>query len=226
MSDQAAATAGPETALYGPVKAFLERLGFAVKGEIRGCDVVAIRAGEPPLVVICELKLGFNFDLVLQAVDRMAIADDVWLAVAATRRGRDRDRRAHRLCRLLGVGLLAVDTRRATVEILVEPMPYRPRRNSRRRGLIEQEFARRRGDTTRGGSTRQPIMTAYRQQALACADAMRDGPKRPRDLRPIAPDAGKILLRNVYGWFERVDVGVYRLASAGKHALENWANAA
>ena len=29
-----------ETELYGPVKRFLEARGFAVKGEIRGCDLV------------------------------------------------------------------------------------------------------------------------------------------------------------------------------------------
>ena len=65
-------------------------------------------------------------------------------------------------------------------------------------------------------------MTAYRQQALACAAALRDGPKRPRDLRPMAPDAGKILLDNVYGWFERVRNGVYQLGPLGRDALVVW----
>lgn len=212
-----------EVTLYRPVKAFLEGLGFEVKGEIRGCDIVAVRPGETPLLVIGEMKLGFSLELVLQAVDRMRPADEVWLAVPATRRGRDRDGRAHRLCRLLGFGLLAVNTGRDGVEILVEPAPYRPRADLRKRGLLMQEFNRRRGDPAPGGSSRRPIMTAYRQQALDCAAALRDGPKRPRDLRPLAPDAGKILLDNVYGWFERVRPGVYRLARAGQDALTHWA---
>jgi len=211
-----------EVSLYPPVKAFLERLDFEVKGEIRGCDIVATRGGEPPLVVIVELKLGLSIELILQAVDRLHTADDVWIAVPATRRGRDRDRRAHRLCRLLGIGLLAVNAKRTNVEILVEPTPYRPRRNLPKRRLLLREFARRRGDPTHGGSTRQPIMTAYRQQALDCAAALRDGPKRPRDLRPIAPDAGSILLTNVYGWFERVERGIYRLGPLGEQALRTW----
>src|SRR5262249_54418485 len=33
----------PETSLYRPVKKYLEGLGFAVKGEVVGCDVVGIR---------------------------------------------------------------------------------------------------------------------------------------------------------------------------------------
>jgi hypothetical protein len=57
-----------ETSLYTPVKRFLESRGFEVKGEICGCDVVALRDGEPPIVVVGELKLGFNLDLVLQGV--------------------------------------------------------------------------------------------------------------------------------------------------------------
>ena len=65
-------------------------------------------------------------------------------------------------------------------------------------------------------------MTAYRQQALACATALRAGPLRPRDLRAVAPDAGRILLRNVYGWFERVEPGLYRLAERGASALHHW----
>ncbi len=59
-----------ETALYLPVKRFLENLGFTVKGEVGGCDLVALSAGDPPIVVIGELKLTFNLELVLQAVDR------------------------------------------------------------------------------------------------------------------------------------------------------------
>lgn len=208
-----------EESLYRPVKAFLERLGFAVKGEIRGCDLVAVRAGEPPLVVIGELKLGFSLELVLQAVDRMAIADEVWLAVPATRRGRDRDRRALKLCKLLGLGLLAVNTARDAVDILVEPAPYRPAANRRRRGLLLAEFTRRQGDPAVGGGTRRPIMTAYRQQALRCAAALCDGAKRPRDLRETAPDAPKILSRNVYGWFERVRPGWYSLTPLGHQAV-------
>ena len=49
-----------ETTLYLPVKRFLENLGFTVKGEVGGCDVVALSADQPPIVVIGELKLSFN----------------------------------------------------------------------------------------------------------------------------------------------------------------------
>ena len=66
--------------LYRPIKAFLEGLGFVVKGEIGGCDLLALRGDDPPVVVIGELKLSFNLELVLQGVDRAVGCDEVWLA--------------------------------------------------------------------------------------------------------------------------------------------------
>lgn len=214
-----------ETSLYPAIKRFLETAGFDAKGEVRGCDIVAVRPGEPPTVTIVEMKLGLTLELLLQATDRMRAADEVWLAVPATRRGRDRDPRAHRLCRLLGYGLLAVSTARDRVEVLVAPGPYKPRPDLKRRSRLLLEHGRRRGDPSPGGTGRQPIMTAYRQQALACAALLRAGPGRVVDLRAVAPDAGSILRRNVYGWFERCRRGVYQLTAAGEAALRQWPEA-
>jgi hypothetical protein len=212
-----------ESSLYLPVKRFLEKLGFEVKGEICGCDVVALDGKEPTAVVIGELKLTFTLDLVLQAVDRFAACDEIWLAVRASRRGRGRehDPRVRKLCRLLGCGLLSVSAR-GKVDVLVEPVPWRPRRDAKRRSRIVEEHRRRLGDPAMGGSTRQPIMTAYRQQALACAAALSRAPARPRDLKGDAPDAAKILQRNVYGWFVRIERGLYGLTDAGTAALLRW----
>ena len=212
-----------ESSLYLPVKRFLEKLGFEVKGEICGCDLVALDGGSPTAVVIGELKLTFTLELVLQAVDRFPVCDEVWLAVRMSRRGRGRegDPRVRKLCRLLGLGLVAV-TAAGKVEVLVEPVPWRPRRDAKRRSRIVDEHRRRRGDPAAGGSTRQPIMTAYRQQALACAAALAKAPARPRDLKPDMPDAPKILLSNVYGWFVRIERGVYTLSEGGRAALVRW----
>ena len=118
-----------------------------------------------------------------------------------------------------GFGLLAVNLGRNSVEVLAELAPYRPRLNLPQRRCLLKAHASRHGDPTQGGSVRQPIMTAYRQQALVCAAALRDGPMRPQDLKPVAPDAGRILSRNVYGWFERVERGFYRLTADGFEAL-------
>jgi hypothetical protein len=211
-----------ETSLYLPIKRFLEQAGFDVKGEVQGCDIVAIRPDEPRLLTVVEMKLGFSLELLLQATDRLRLADEVWMAVPATARGRDRDRRVHRLCRLLGFGLMAVSPARDRVEVLAEPGPYQPRRDHKRRARLLREHAHRSGDPSPGGSARAPVMTAYRQRALVCAAMLRAGANRPKELRSAAADAASILLRNVYGWFERTGRGVYRLSTAGEAALERW----
>jgi hypothetical protein len=242
-----------ETQLYLPVKRFLEARGFAVKGEICGCDLVAVPASgangagaeakpDPPLVVIGELKQTFTLELLLQGVDRLAAGEEIWLAVRASGaggrkgRGRERDPRVRKCCRLLGFGLLAVFAR-GQVEVIVEPRPWKPRKVAWRRRRLVDEHRRRQGDPAAGGSTRQPIMTAYRQQALAVAAALAAAEaagttaptgapgRRPRDLKAFAPDAPKILLHNVYGWFARVERGVYGLTEAGRAALVRWAAA-
>lgn len=206
-----------EISLYQPVKAFLETAGYEVKGEIGGCDLVGVSPDEPPVVVICELKLSFNLELILQAVDRASASDEVWIAarVSVKGRGREGDRRYRDLCRRLGIGMLGVSDR-GEVSIIVSSVSPMPRTNPKRRSRLVREHQRRRGDPTPGGGSRKPIMTAYRQQALLCAEALHAGPLRPRDVKPQAPDAGKILLSNVYGWFERVKPGVYQLSELGR----------
>src|SRR5258708_26449090 len=119
-----------ETALYLPVKRFLEKLGFTVKGEVGGCDLVALSGDDPPIVVIGELKLSFNLELVLQAVDRAGACDEVWLAaqMSARRQGRGSDARHRNLCRPLRVGMAGV-TRPGAVRVVGKP----PHANVQRR---------------------------------------------------------------------------------------------
>ena len=214
-----------ETALYLPVKRFLETVGYTVKGEIGGCDVVGLSDGDPTVVVICELKLSFNLELILQAVDRAAAADEVWIAarVSAKGRGREADKRFRNLCRRLGIGMLGVSDR-GEVSIIVSSVSPMPRTDPKRRTRLVNEHRKRQGDPALGGSTKIPIMTAYRQQALACATALINGPLRPRDLKTIAPNAGSILRDNHYGWFEKITKGVYGLSESGIRAVEVWQN--
>ncbi len=112
-----------ETALYGPVKHFLEALGYAVKGEVGPADVVGVRDGVDPVVV--ELKLGFSLGLLRQGVARQALTDTVYLAVP-----RGKGRAGWRtfvgnvgLCRRLGLGVLSVRLEDGFVEVHADPEP-------------------------------------------------------------------------------------------------------
>jgi hypothetical protein len=108
--------------LRWPVKRFLQVHGLTIKGEISGCDIVGVSADEPPLVVVCELKVRFNLELVLQGIERASACDEVWLAARRSGhgKGREHDPRFRALCRRLGFGLLRV-SRDGAVEVLLSP---------------------------------------------------------------------------------------------------------
>jgi hypothetical protein len=216
-----------ELELYAPIKAFLEGQGYTVKGEVRGCDLVAARGAEPPVIV--ELKLRFSLGLVLQGVDRLGVTDAVYLAVPTLKLKSGLEYRSvKKLCRRLGLGLICVHhgKRRHTIEVLLDPLPYQPRKNKRRAERLLGEHARRVGDPNRGGaSTRLPLITAYRQEALRCAELLASkGPSRVAAIRADAeaPNGARILQQNVYGWFERVERGIYRLTEAGLRDLDKF----
>jgi len=208
-----------ESDLYAPVKALLEGQGYSVKGEVKGCDVVAVRGAEP--LVIVELKRAFGISVVLQGVARLAISDHVYLAVGAWP---NNIRNVRKLCRRLGLGLIVVLKGRADVLLDPAPPPIKPRKDKRRLGRMLGEHARRVGDPTLGGSsTKVPMMTAYRQEALRCAGLLaKNGPMKVAALRLAAdaPKAAAILSADYYGWFERTERGIYQLTPKGREGLQ------
>lgn len=209
-----------ETDLYPPIKTWLEAMGFEVKGEVASADVVAMRAGEDPLIV--ELKTGFSLALFHQGIERQKLTDRVYLAVPRTsgRRFQTALRDNLALCRRLGLGLLTVRLSDGFCEAHLDPAPYRPRKNLKGKGRLLREFARRVGDPT-GGGTRGQVMTAYRQDALRCLACLADGPAKARDVAAASgvPTARRLMADDHYGWFERVERGVYTATPKGRAAL-------
>ena len=216
-----------ETDLYLPVKTLLEGQGYEVKSEVGAADVFAVRGGEPPVIV--ELKTGFTLTLFHQAVDRLAITDSVYVAVP---RGRGRAflsslRGNTRLCRRLGLGLITVRVEDGFCEIHLDPGPYAPRKSKAKTTRLLREFARRVGDPNRGGSNRTTIVTAYRQNALRCLALLEaQGPTKVAAIveATAVKTAAGILQRDVYGWFLRVERGIYDLSPKGRDALALYAD--
>jgi hypothetical protein len=222
------AGAGTEADLYAPVRDFLVAQGFVVRAEVNGCDVAGVRGDD---LVIVELKRGLTIDLLLQAVKRQRLTDAVYVAVPrpGSSAAEARLREMLPLLRRLEVGLLVVDTRfqPPTLAVAQQPLPVQRRRQAAKRRALLVEFARRSGDDNTGGSTRRPLVTAYRENALLVALALsRLGPSKPRALRALGtgPRTLSILSRDVYGWFEHADRALYRLRPAGEEALQTWAN--
>ena len=213
------------TDLYPAIKSFLEGQGYEVKSEVGAADVVALRDGEEPLII--ELKTGFSLSLFHQCIARQSITDLVYLAVP---RGTGKrfvksllDNKA--LCRRLGLGLLTVRLRDGHVEAQVDPAPYRPRPSVKRKQRLLREFARRVGDPNQGGATRVGLVTAYRQDALRCAGfLLANGPSKGA---LVAKGVGveratRLMADDYYGWFERVEKGIYALTPVGQKALVDY----
>lgn len=212
-----------ETALYAPVRAFLEEMGYAVQAEVQDCDIAAIKEGE---LLIVELKKSFNLKLVYQALERQTRTEQVFVAIPRPQKGQ----RARawqdmlRLLKRLELGLLtvALDSPMQTVEVILEPADSPMRKNRRKREKLQTELENRRLDDNVGGSNRRKILTAFREKSIRIACLLeKEGRLSPAALRAYGlEDAGTLLYRNYDGWFQRIEKGIYGLSEKGAAALE------
>ena len=211
-----------EIELYAPVKAWLEAKGFEVKAEVGPCDVVAVKGDAAPVIV--ELKTGFSLTLIHQAIARQRLTDDVWIAVPE---GRGRAfqqslKRMRMLCRRLGLGILTVSCASGAVRARLEPAPFIPRKFPRGARSLLKEFTTRRGDPNAGGMTGARV-TSYKQDAILVARHLADGGACKGAEVAAATGvtrATRMMADNHYGWFLRVERGVYALTETGQAALE------
>jgi hypothetical protein len=221
-----------ETELYAPIKHFFEQRGYTVRGEVKHCDLVAIRGDEPPVIV--ELKKSFNIPLLVQGIERLRLTQDVYVAFELPNKGKAPHRLQwediRRLCRMLGLGVLTVQfykRKQPTVDLVCEPTPYILRPNKRASGKLMTEFNERSGDYNVGGSSQQKLMTAYREKSLHCAYLMQQhGPLSPRKLREMTSNmnVSSLLQQNYYRWFVRQSRGIYHLTPGGEKALVEYAH--
>lgn len=210
-----------EADLYPPIKAYLQQQGYDVKGEVGAADVVG-RKGDD--VVIVELKTGFSLALFHQGIERLSVTDSVYLAVPAG--GKNKALKANvKLARRAGLGVMTVRLRDGLIEVLADPGPYAARQSKKKKTRLLRAFDRLQGDPNAGGATRHGIITGYRQDALRCARFLAvHGPSKGAQVKEWAevPLATRIMADDHYGWFTRVERGVYALTDAGRKGLADY----
>jgi len=210
-----------ESDLYPPIKAHLEAQGFAVKGEVGAADVVGRRGDD---IVIVELKTAFSLALFHQGIERLTITDQVYLAVPQTTKTKALKNNV-RLARRAGLGVMTVRLRDDFVEVLAHPGPYAARLLGKKKARLLSAFDRLQGDPNAGGATRHGIVTGYRQDALRCARFLAvHGPSKGAKVKDWAevPQATTIMRDDHYGWFRKVDRGIYDLTDAGRQGLDDY----
>jgi len=171
-----------------------------------------------------ELKAGFSLALFHQCVARQRVTDDVYLAVArgAGKRFSKALKDNVGLARRLGLGVLTVRLSDGLVEVHCDPGPFLPRKSKPRQRALLREFARRAGDPNDGGQTREGLVTAYRQDAMKLAVYLYEaGASKGAD---VARETGvvratRMMADNHYGWFEKVETGIYGLTPDGARAV-------
>lgn len=205
-----------EKEMYKPVKEMFEAMGYEVKGEVKDCDLMAVKDNE---VIICELKLKFNLKLIYQLMDRKNISPVVYGVILTP----DKDRyNIIKLMKALDMGLIFVSETTGIPDIIITSPKTGAYYNKQFKNTVS-EFKKRHYDNT-GGMRRTKLMTAYKEQSiqlLCYIEALNE--VKPRTLKEIGlgENVRNILYNNYYGWFINIKRGVYGLSNKGKEALKS-----
>lgn len=216
-----------ESDLYLPIKAFFIGNGYSVNGEVSNVDIVISKDDD---LIAIEMKTSFNLKLLHQAVDRQKIFDSVYVAIPKPKQS-FKNRRYNEIIHLLKrleVGLITVTFLKSGPIVKVEhhPIEFMKKRNNKKRNSIINEINNRSGVIDNiGGTTRTKNMTAYKERSLYLACLLGHfGESSPKFLKTFGADtsSSNIMNSNFYGWFERIDRGVYRLSSGGYAAIQEY----
>ena len=181
-----------------------------------------LKGNDEPIII--ELKTGFSLTLFHQAINRQSMSDNVYVAVPrkSGKAALTALRRNKMLCRRLRLGLITVKLSDGHVVVHCEPKPFTPRKIKAKKTKLLSEFDKRHGDPNMGGMTSSGQMTSYRQGALRCAKVLHDeGACKASYVAKMAgvEKARNLMADNHYGWFEKIDRGVYGLTPMGARAL-------
>jgi len=207
--------------MYEPIRKLLTEQGFTVRGEVRGCDIAAVR--DETLWVV-EMKLSANLTLIYQAMERKAATGWVFIAIPRPKKARDGNfSKLKKLVTQLKLGLItvALESPAKTAEIHI--FPEGKDKKNKRTLAVKKEISGRSVDSV-GGVTKTQINTAYRERCVRIACLLEaHGSLSAKELVAFGceRDASQILRNNFFGWFEPVSRGVYGLSAAGIGYLED-----
>ena len=206
-----------EADMYEPIKNLLTAQGFTVRGEVKDCDIAAIK---DDILWIVEMKLSINLTLIFQAMDRKTATDWVFVAVPRPKSFRSKPlRQLQSLLKKLEIGLItvALDSPAIHAEILLFPTG-RAEKTNKKSETLRRELAGRTSDTT--GGSKGAVNTAYRERCVRIACLLEvHGSISGNELcknHGCEMDATNILRNNHFNWFINISRGKYALSDTGR----------
>ncbi len=219
-----------EADLYKPIQKYFIKEGYEVYGEVKDCDIVAIKNDE---LIVIELKLNLSIDLLIQATKRQRLTNQVYIAVPRPSYSK-RSKRWTDVCHLvrrleLGLIMVSFTGNQKRTEVVFHPSAFQRKKvmnqSKRKREAILNEIKGRSADYNIGGSNRAKIMTAYKENCIQIACYLDHiGELSPKKLIQLGTGnkTPSILTKNYYGWFERVKRGVYKISERGNVGLKEY----
>ena len=211
--------------MYEPIRQLLIGFGFIVRGEVKNCDIAAIR-GEDLWIV--EMKLSANLTLLYQAIERKAITEHVFIAIPRPKNSRNKNFTSLKkiIAKLeLGLILVSLDSPVPLAEITIHPSASK-KTNPKKSEIIRREILGRSSDSA-GGTVKTGISTAYREKCIKIACLLEaKGELNSRELLKLGceKDTSAVLRNNHYGWFAKTGSGKYALSEIGSGYLHTNAN--
>lgn len=217
-----------ESDLFQPICEYLTELGYNVKGEVKGCDITAVKDEQ---LIIVELKKGITISLLTQGVDRQRLGDLVYLAVPKPKSFRMNKsfKKTLHLLRRLELGLIFVNfkTKGTGVEVILEAESFdRTKSKSfaiERKGKLLVEHLTRKSSSNIGGTNKTKLLTSYREKVIEIAYLLKKhGPLKISDINTKTKGdkkTGAFLRSNHYGWFYKESRGIYGLTAVGEEGL-------
>ena len=211
-----------ESTMYEPIREMLKELGFIVRGEVKNCDIAAVKGEE---LWIVEMKLSASITLLYQAMERKRITDFVYIALPRPKNSRHKNFSCLRkIVEKLELGLILVslDSPLPIAEIVTLPQKG-GKPNKKKAESVRNELLGRSIDTT-GGINKSGVNTAYREKCIQIACFLEKFKSlKTRELTKMGcpKDTSSILRNNHYGWFKRTGDKENVLSDRGLAFLTN-----
>ncbi len=212
-----------EEDMYNPIQRFFKKKGYIAYGEVQQLDVVCINEKDTEDLIVIEMKKNLTMKLLSQGVLGKKITEKVYIAYYKPNKFTLKKRReALRICKGLGLGVIVVKNNR--VEILLEPKKINGV-NIKKRKKILNEIKGIKVNINIGGCRGRKINTAFREKNIfigCCLEKIGEGKGIELIKRFGTPkESTSIMYRNIYGWYDNVDRGIYTLNKKGIEELRN-----